>query len=336
MSAQRSPDSVFEIQSGREWILDVEYLVFSGGGMRGLSYLGVLHALDRLFRHHGRNLFDSLRGVSGSSAGALFGMLVCVGCRGEVLWKETMGAGFEHVISDSDIGSVMRTWGFNDKRRINERIRGILERYTGNPDITFRQLREQCGKQLVVTLSNVDRGEVAYHSDADTPDQPVWESVAASMSIPLIFAPQKIGDEYFCDGGFLDNLPMVFPIERTAAFQLSRPSRSGIPSFRVYVHKILYLTLSALERIRRERVPPEHADRIIRVVTPEGVNSWDFYISEETKNNVAASGARSMMVWWNAAPIEKHISRFLVQTLALLADSHSNITQSHRNHQKAG
>ena len=53
----------------------VENLVFSGGGMRGLAYAGVLEALQR----RGVDLWSHarpLKAVCGSSVGALFAMLV--------------------------------------------------------------------------------------------------------------------------------------------------------------------------------------------------------------------------------------------------------------------
>ena len=57
---------------------------------------------------------------------------------------------------------------------------------------------------------------------------------------------------------------------------------------------------------------------MIQVITPDGVNSWDFYISEETKSKVAASGAQSIMLWWNAEPVEKYMTYFLLQTIAMM------------------
>jgi predicted acylesterase/phospholipase RssA len=53
-----------------------EYMSLSGGGARGLMYVGVLCALDSHDRF--KSLIDTVKGVAGTSIGAFFALALCI------------------------------------------------------------------------------------------------------------------------------------------------------------------------------------------------------------------------------------------------------------------
>ena len=89
-------------------------------------------------------------------------------------------------------------------------------------DITFRLLEYITGVKLVITGTNISKQKPFYFSSAFTPDFPVGEAVAISMSLPLFFKPvyvdsnvnknepllREIYRGLWVDGGFLNNLPI--------------------------------------------------------------------------------------------------------------------------------
>jgi len=54
-----------------------------------------------------------------------------------------------------------------------------------------------------VTISNLNKGTVEYRNTG-----PLGETVLASSSIPILFAPVLIGTDLYVDGGLLDNIPI--------------------------------------------------------------------------------------------------------------------------------
>lgn len=88
---------------------------------------------------------------------------------------------------------------------------------------------------LKIVGSNLSTRRLALFSAETTPEIPVAEAVAASISIPLVFEPQKIGRETFVDGGLVSNLPAwPFDEERnldpdtlTLAFEIADASSDG-------------------------------------------------------------------------------------------------------------
>lgn len=88
---------------------------------------------------------------------------------------------------------------------------------------------------LKIVGSNLSTRRLTLFSAETTPDVPVAEAVAASISIPLVFEPQKIGGEVFVDGGLVSNLPAwPFDEERsldpdtvTLAFEIADDAPPG-------------------------------------------------------------------------------------------------------------
>ena len=84
-------------------------------------------------------------------------------------------------------------------------------------DLTFGQLREKLGSRLVVMGSKLDSGKSKAFSDHYTPDFPIYQAIAISMSFPLAYKPTRIikgaavPDDYigdWTDGGLLNNFAL--------------------------------------------------------------------------------------------------------------------------------
>lgn len=88
-------------------------------------------------------------------------------------------------------------------------------------NFTFRQLLEVTGCELCVSGTNVTQRRSGYFSATRTPDFPVAEAVAMSMSLPFVFKPvlvnfagatsiaaEALYPGLWVDGGLLNNLPI--------------------------------------------------------------------------------------------------------------------------------
>jgi len=64
--------------------MDLENLVFEGGGVKGIAYAGAVQSL----KNH--NLLDKVKRVAGTSAGASTAMLLSIGCSPEEI-KDFVG-----------------------------------------------------------------------------------------------------------------------------------------------------------------------------------------------------------------------------------------------------
>ncbi|HOF20517.1 MAG TPA: patatin-like phospholipase family protein [Bacteroidales bacterium] len=159
-------------------------LVLSGGGTRGFAHLGVLKALNEA------GIYPDV--VSGTSAGALAGLMYCDGIGPEEAFK---------IMKGSRRLNYMRPTMPRDGLLQLSGIRKILEDH-----VTARRF-EDLKIPLYVSATDLNNGRPVYFSRGE-----LLDVVIASASIPVLFRPVVINNIFYADGGILDNMP-VLPIE---------------------------------------------------------------------------------------------------------------------------
>lgn len=159
-------------------------ICLSGGGALGFAHIGVLQALE----DHG--IYP--KHIVGASMGAIVGAFYAAGftpaemlqmIKDDKLYKVTKLMTFH--------ASFLRN-GFSD----HSMLRSLIKEQV--PHNTFEQLN----KRFHVCVVNLKTSEWEIKS---TGDLDVW--VAASASIPGIFQAIKVDDNYYVDGGLLNNMP---------------------------------------------------------------------------------------------------------------------------------
>ena len=188
-------------------------LVFEGGGVKGIAYVGALDVLER------EGILQNIERVAGTSAGAMVAVLVGLGYTAEEMKDVLWNIKFRNFLDNS--------WGLvrNTGRLINdygwykgEFFRNLMAKYikdkTEDGEITFKDLeimRETNKKFRDIYLIGADlsTGLSKVFSAATTPDVKVADAARISMSIPLIFAAvkgiDKEDDHIYVDGGLLEN-----------------------------------------------------------------------------------------------------------------------------------
>jgi len=163
-------------------------LVLSSGGARGCAHIGAIKALEKSgFK---------ITSVAGTSMGALVGGIYSTG---EL-------SAFEEWISGLDLMEVLKLTDFSISskglvkgKKVFEKIREIV------PD---RKIEDLLIPFCAVATDILNGTEVVF-SEGD-----LFEAIRASISIPTVFQPYRIGDNYLVDGGLLNPIP-VNRVKRT-------------------------------------------------------------------------------------------------------------------------
>lgn len=159
-------------------------LALSGGGVRGISHLGVIKALSEAGIVFSR--------VSGTSAGAIAGAMFCEGYKPEEILK---------IIVETNFFKFMRpAFSLSGLLKMDS-IETLFKNYIKHND--FAQLKTP----LAVAATDIKKGKVRYYSEGE-----LIKPILASACIPGMFDPIIIGERYLVDGGVLNNLP-VEPLE---------------------------------------------------------------------------------------------------------------------------
>ena len=202
-----------------------ENLVFEGGGIRGIAYCGALETLQK------ENKLADLKRVAGTSVGAIQATMVAINYNAEEMAT---------IISDLNLknfndgrliffGGSHRLWnnyGWYRGDKLLNWIGELIEKKTGNAEITFRQLHDLVSdkgfKDLYVTGTNLSKQASETFSYENYPDMKIKDAVRISVSVPLYYRavfmdslhnitykPKKnIDYEIFVDGGILQNFPI--------------------------------------------------------------------------------------------------------------------------------
>ncbi len=156
-------------------------LVLSGGASKGFAHIGVLRQLEK------NGIKPDL--IVGTSMGALVGGLYAVGKSVEEL--EEMALKFNSIGSFSLISTLFKGNILN----INK-VKRILKNSFGD------KTHEDCVIPFIAVATELNTGKQKNFSTGL-----IRESIMASISIPCIFPRMKIGDNYYVDGGLVNNLP---------------------------------------------------------------------------------------------------------------------------------
>lgn len=155
-------------------------LALGSGGARGFAHLGVIKVLKE------ENIPISY--VAGSSMGALIGSLFAAGTDLEQLYKIVTSFKRKYYLDFT-----VPKMGLIKGNRIKDFI-GIF---------TFWKNIEDLEIPLAVVATNIRTGEkVVFRKGL------IADAVRASIAIPGIFTPEKIGDQLLVDGGVVDRVPV--------------------------------------------------------------------------------------------------------------------------------
>lgn len=190
-------------------------LVFEGGGVKGIAYLGALEVLEE------RGILPGITRVAGTSVGAVNALLLSLGYSlaqtRRVLWS----LDFANFLDDDwgvvrDSRRFMRHFGWYRGEYFERWAGELIRRKTGDARSSFAQLRQDGFRDLTLVVTNLSTGYSELCSAERTPDMPVVEALRMSVSIPFFFtAVRRDPSGLYVDGGLLRNYPVrVFDREQ--------------------------------------------------------------------------------------------------------------------------
>jgi NTE family protein len=183
-------------------------LVFEGGGVRGLAYVGAMEVLEK------KGVMKNIQRVGGTSVGAINATMVALGYsqseQRDKLWKLDFNNFEDHSwCLVSNLRRVWQRYGWNKGDAFLKWIEAIVANKLGNPKATFKDLKYKGKRELYVYGTNLCTHYGEVFSAEHTPNKSIAEAVRISMSIPLFFtAVRNPNDDVYVDGGCLNNYPI--------------------------------------------------------------------------------------------------------------------------------
>lgn len=187
-------------------------LVFEGGGVKGIAYVGAMQVLDA------KGILAKIERVGGTSAGAINAVLVGLNYSPAETLQLLKAMDFKTFMDDDwgvfrDTTRLINEFGWYKGDSFRKWIAGIIAKKTGNSEATFNdvlQMKDAQGfRDLYFIGTNLSTGFSEVFSADHTPRMCVADAARISMSIPLFFASKRsLRGDVYVDGGVLDNYPI--------------------------------------------------------------------------------------------------------------------------------
>lgn len=277
-------------------------LVFEGGGVKGIAYVGALHVLEE------RGILPEIARVGGTSAGVIIALMLGLGYSLPEIEGTLRELNFRNFLDDSwgairDVNRLVTEFGWYKGDFFRNWIGDRIRDRTGNSESTFHDIaagKEKGFREMFFIGTNLSTGFAEVFSHEHTPRMCMADAVRISMSIPLFFAARKsLRGDVYVDGGLIDNYPVkLFDREK-------------------YVETYC-------------KIPPYYASHNTRL-TQEGRQINPYVYNMETLG-FRLDSAKEIAVFRDHAEAEhRHISDFFCYTLALL-ETTLNIQESMHLH----
>lgn len=279
----------------------IEYLIFSGGGVKGTGLGAVITVLE------GLGMLSYVKGYAGTSIGAWVACMLAIGYTGQELREMMLHEfSYENVIGDISFLRLItdaKALGLNNGQGLQRMIESKLVAKFGLAHITFKQLFETTGKELKVYVTNLNLGIAMEMDHNREPNMSVALAVRASMSLPFIFDPVVYKGDYLVDGGMVCNFPKhAFPAKSSLGFhfvkslsdnplEIAVPLREEIPTRSQYIQQLILCSMR--EGVSHNLQP----DLVVCPVEVGNTKARDFEITYAEKIQLDWLGFKSVYLW---------------------------------------
>ena len=263
--------------------MKIKCLVFSGGAIRGITYIGCLKALEEY------EIIKDVSIMSGSSAGAIFALLIILGYTSQQLESLCLQLDFEEFkdITSDSLLSFTINYGIDTGDKLMRLISILIKKKTKNSDITLQELYDLTKIKFIITGTCVNTHSTEYFSYESNPDMKVLDAIRITISIPLIYNAFHYNNKIYVDGGILDNYPIHLFNEHkknTIGFLINAQENLDPCNLTNY---IIALLMCVSKRLDKYQMVGFEKQTILLKINHNAIN---YSISEKVKKNIINIG----------------------------------------------
>ncbi len=272
----------------------IKNLVFEGGGVKGVAYIGAINVLSE------KNILGEIENVAGNSAGAITAGLIALRYTAEEIEKIVFDMDFNSFEDDKNYRRVKSEYGLYAGDVFLGWMTDLITQKGLAAKATFADLHQNGYRTLKVYATDLYTQSLQEFSYETTPKAIVAEAIRASMSIPLFFKAWKFSnnqpnDHLYVDGGVLLNYPIraFAPLEDTIGMQLENMTQNtpinnfGYKDLKTYT-KVLFETMLVTQKVALE----QDKDAVKRTININdlGISATKFDLTIEEKNALIKEG----------------------------------------------
>lgn len=283
-------------------------LVFKGGGVKGIAYVGALKALENA------NVLSQITRFAGTSAGAITAALAACRISSDALKTFLSTTNYNDFKDKGGIFNFLNDLAnhfgaYEGDYFLDDWFKVFLSKQGVDPDITFSGVNQKFGTTLKVFSTDLNLQQIQVFSAETTPDVKIAEAVRASMSIPMFFRAWQFSDgnpnkHIYVDGGVMYNYPIdtfdsVDSPDATLGFFLTdfnpnddKPNdlSFGISHLELYIKSVFESLMNSQDVMVNENKFEE--SRTVRI-DDLGIAATDFGITQAQAQQLYDSGLKA-------------------------------------------
>lgn len=219
-------------------------LIICGGGYKGFLYLGGMHYLFN------SNKLNKLEKVYCSSIGTFVCILFIIGFKPIEIYNFLLELNFTKIFSFQFENITKK-----DKYCINNgEIFNIYKNKFNklcDENITLKEFYEKYNIDINIATSCLNSRSMVLFNHVNHPDVKIIDVAFASCSIPFMFSPVKIDDNYYIDGDIFFNNNYIQDLidDNTIVFSLQKTNYNNIDSFENYIKELILTMLKTSDNL---------------------------------------------------------------------------------------
>jgi predicted patatin/cPLA2 family phospholipase len=179
-------------------------ICMSGGGIKGFAFIGALKYLEN---NNHINLSE-INHFIGTSAGSMLSFFLSLDYSLKEIEDFIISFNFKKIIPDFNIENLLLNHGLDCGDKIMFVIMNFLKEKYDTDDVTFQEHYNLTNNKLTIIGTNFTKNCEEVFNYINTPNMSVRLAIRISISIPILFNPVLYNDNYYIDGGIINNFPM--------------------------------------------------------------------------------------------------------------------------------
>jgi predicted acylesterase/phospholipase RssA len=236
----------------------IKHIVLTGGGVVGYLEYGILKESNNT----GFWSFDNIETIYGTSAGAVYGLMISLKLDWDVLDDYLIKRPWQNVFK-IDMYSTLNSFnnmGMLNKKVIEDTFEPLFRAKDLSLDVTMIELYEITKIEMHMFCTELDKLELIDMSYKTHPDWKVVDVAYASCCLPFLFQPFVKDNKTYFDGGICSNYPIsqcyssckcpdeIFGIGKNLEKEYSLTSDSTLFDYIIKLLKKIILKVSIDER----------------------------------------------------------------------------------------
>ena len=281
----------------------IDTLLCSSGGVRGISFIGVIKKLEEIQIKKGLECEVpniDIKCVCGVSVGSMIGLFYVLGYTSEEMTEEIHKVRLDK-LKDIKFMNFIGKYGLDSGISLMNWVDGLVIKKGFDKNITFKELYSRTNIDFQVVAANVNKYTLTNFNYETTPETKVTDAVRMSISIPFVFTMNRFEGDVYVDGALIDSYPIyLFKDKLDSVLGMKLTSNGELPDDKVdekidNIESFVYHVMACfiVQRDRKTTTSEEYKDHTVYINTEGITQTINFNLDHNQKDKLIEMGYKA-------------------------------------------